>query len=444
MSQATVLKGPLPQALDVERSVLASMLIDARALATGIDMLCADDFYTGGHGALFRAMAGLQEKGKPVDLLTVCESLRCSGELDGAGGAAGIAELCEHIATSPNIGHHARILREKSLLRRLIKETWEVNTACFEPDAVAVELVADAERRVFGLAGQESQTEFETPKQLLPRAFDLLEQRRKRGGAGLLTGFPHLDAKIAGLGAGDLVIIAGRPGMGKTAFALSVALNVSRRGPGVAIFELEMSREQLIDRALCIEAEVDTIAMRTGKMEQYDVNKLGEAAGPLTDLPLYIDDRPGLTIGQLIGRARRLKRRHDIGLLVLDYMQLMTFQGRRENRQVEVSDISRGLKLMAKELGIPVIALSQLSRAVEQRAGEHRPQLSDLRESGSIEQDADLVLFLYREEVYGETDSNKGRAEVIIGKQRNGPTGIVPIAFKDWCAKFFEEKGTGL
>jgi replicative DNA helicase len=427
-----------PQALDVERTVLGSMLIDSHAAATVFELLDENAFYAGPNRRIFLCMKEMFEKNFPIDLVTLTESLRRKQWLESVGEEAYLGELAESIATSANLEHYAKILREKATLRELITTAAEITTDCFNTDVEAQEILDKAESKIFSVAESRIKNRFETMGQLLPHTFKEIEEYGKGGFRGILTGFPVLDELTTGLQKSDLIIVAGRPSMGKTSFCLSIAANAAVRGKHpTAIFSLEMSKQQVAQRLLCAEARVNMHLLRSGKLSHRELPKLSLAAGPLYEAPLYIDDTPALTVLELRAKARRLKAQNSLELMIVDYLQLMGSVGDVESRQQEISQISRSLKGVAKELEIPVVVLSQLSRAPEQRT-DRRPQLSDLRESGAIEQDADVVMFIYRDELYNKDlpDSEKIRAEIIIGKQRNGPVGTTKLAFLKDYARF--------
>jgi replicative DNA helicase len=427
-----------PQALEVERTVLGSMLIDQVAADTAMSLLNEECFYATQNKHVFKCMATMSEKGVPIDVLTLANELKKRDLLDAVGSEPYLSELVSTVATSANVEHHCRILIEKSTLRLLITASGEITTECFSSGAEAPFVLDKAMEKVFGISESRIKNTFESLNDLLPRTFKDIESYSKGGVQGVATGFKELDEMTSGLQKGDLIIVAGRPSMGKTAFCLSIALHASvvAKYP-TAIFSLEMSKAQLAQRMLCGEARIDMHALRSGKLPQRDFPKLAIAAGPLAEAPMFIDDTPGITVLELRAKARRLKAKHKLALIIIDYLQLMDSSTRMENRQQEISQISRSLKGLAKELDVPVIALSQLSRAPEQRGGDHRPQLSDLRESGAIEQDADVVMFVFREEFYAKDDPSKhGIAEIIIGKQRNGPIGTVQVAFVKQYARF--------
>jgi replicative DNA helicase len=428
-----------PQALDVERTVLGSMLIDGHAAATVFELLDENAFYAGPNRRIFLCMKEMFEKSVPIDLVTLAEALRKKQWLESVGEEPYLGQLAESIATSANVEYYSKILREKATLRELISTAAEITTDCFNSEVEPQEVLDRAEAKIFNVAESRIKNRFESVGQLLPRTFEEIDGYAKGSFKGILTGFGELDEMTTGLQKGDLVIVAGRPSMGKTAFCLSVAMNAAIHGKHpTAVFSLEMSKQQLAQRMLCGEARVSMHLLRSGKLPKRDYPKLSFAAGPLSEAPLYVDDTPGITVLELRAKARRLKAQNNLGLVIVDYLQLMGSTGSIESRQQEISQISRSLKGVAKELDVPLIVLSQLSRAPEQRTGNHRPQLSDLRESGAIEQDADVVMFVYRDEVYNKDmpEEEKGRAEIIIGKQRNGPIGTVHLAFIKDFARF--------
>jgi replicative DNA helicase len=427
-----------PQALEVERTVLGSMLIDQNAAVNAMTLLNEDCFYATQNRLIFKCLVAMFEKSIPFDILTLTEELKKRNLLESAGAEPYLSELVSGVATSANIEHHARILLEKSTLRQLISASADITTECFSGEAEAQNILDRAEAKIFGISEARIKNTFESIGQLLPKTFEDIAGYSKGGVQGVPTGFRELDELTSGLQKSDLIIVAGRPSMGKTAFALSIAMHsaVTAKYP-TAIFSLEMSKSQLAQRMLCAEARINMHSLRSGKLPQRDYPKLSLAAGPLSEAPLFVDDTPGITVLELRAKARRLKAQHNLSFIIVDYLQLMDSAGRFENRQQEISQISRSLKGIAKELDVPVMALSQLSRAPEQRGGDHKPQLSDLRESGAIEQDADVVMFVFREELYNKDDPAKqGVAEIIIGKQRNGPTGTAQLAFVKEYARF--------
>jgi len=430
-----------PQAVEVEQAILGALLIDGEAIGRVVELLQPDDFYKGSHRRIYRAIANLFERNDPVDLTTVAEMLQRMDALEEVGGRVALLELGENVATSANIEYHANIVREKSILRQLIKSSTEIVGECYEPATEVAELLDRAEQRIFAISEEQTRQDFVSVGSLLPHTFQEIEEFHRRGGGitGVSTGFAELDALTAGLHKGDLIIVAGRPSMGKTAFALNVAEHVAiQEDIPVGVFSLEMSKEQVALRMLCSLARVSSHALRTGRLRTDEWPRLSTATGPLSEKKIFVDDTAALGILECRAKARRLKAQHHVGLIVLDYMQMMRGPARMENRQQEIALISRSLKALAKELNIPVMALSQLSRAPEQRGGDRRPQLADLRESGAIEQDADVVMFIYRAERYDIKKDKDGRsveniAEVIVSKQRNGPTGTMRLTFlKDY------------
>jgi replicative DNA helicase len=437
-----------PQATQVEQSVLGAMLIEREAIPKVIEILPEDSFYSGKHTKIYHAMLGLFERGNPVDLITLSEELKRREELEEIGGAYYLTELTTQVASAANVEYHARIISEKSLVRSLIETMTALIGKAYDPAADAFELLDEAEGDIFKISDTQLRRSALSMNEVLKDTLTRLESihGREGGVTGVPSGFSRLDQMTGGWQNSDLIIIAARPSMGKTALALAAARNAALHGEnptGVAIFSLEMSAQQLAQRLLTSEARVDAQAARTGRLRDEDWPQLARAAGRLSAAPIYIDDTPGLTVLELRAKCRRLKAEHDIGLVILDYMQLMhgTGTNKNANREQEIAHISRSLKSLAKELDIPVLALSQLSRAVETRGGDKRPQLSDLRESGSIEQDADVVAFIYRAERYGITvdehgNSTEGLAEIIVGKQRNGPIGDVTLAFTSKHARF--------
>jgi replicative DNA helicase len=437
-----------PQAVDVELAVLGAVLIEPEAIPRAIELLTEDSFYNGKHRRIFGAILGLFERNNPVDLITVTEELKRRGELEDIGGSSYLTELTIQVASAANVEYHARIIAEKALLRKMIETMTTVVGEAYETGADAFELLDRAESEIFRISESQLRRAGVSMKDVVKQTLENLEKVHGNEGGitGVPTGFSRLDQMTGGWQRTDLIIVAARPSMGKTAFALALARNAAlhpRDGVGVAIFSLEMGAQQLAQRLLTSEARIDAQAARTGRMNDRDWANLARAAGTLSEAPIFIDDTPSLNVLELRAKCRRLKAEHDIGMIIVDYLQLMhgTGNSRNSNREQEIAQISRSLKALAKELNVPVIALSQLSRAVEQRGGDKRPQLSDLRESGSIEQDADLVAFIYRAERYGITvdengNSTQGIGEIIIGKQRNGPVGEVQLAFVNEYARF--------
>lgn len=429
-----------PQSVEMEQSVLGAILQENHALIRVLEIVQERDFYQDAHRWIFQAMIDLYQDNTPIDVLTVSERLRKQGRLEAAGGAAYLVELVEMVPTAAHVIHHAQVVREKAILRALIQTATTIVTDSYE-DAEDVDALLDrAEQAIFEIGQRKMTAGFVHINTVLKGSFRRLEQlyERKELVTGIPTGFIDFDRRTAGLQPSDLIIIAARPGVGKTALGLNIAehVGVHVRRP-VAIFSLEMSKEQLVIRFLCSQAKVDSSKLRTGFLSREDWPILTRAAGVLAEAPIYIDDTPAQSALDIRAKARRLQvELGDLALVIVDYLQLMQARGRTESRQQEISGITRALKALAKELNVPVIALSQLSRAVEQRKPP-KPQLSDLRESGAIEQDADVVALIYRDEVYNPEDSpDKGIAELNIAKQRNGPTGIVRLAFRGEFARF--------
>jgi len=441
-----------PQALDAETAVLGAMLLDKDAIARALEILDDKCFYASQHAKIFDAMVTLYDRNEAVDLITVAEELRKGNDLEAVGGVTYLESVLSSIATSAGIEHHAKIVLEKSTLRRLIEASTQIIQEAYGGQAEVADLMDRAERRIFEISGSKLRQGFMAMQDIIKDSFELVEQlyQQKRYVTGLESGFKDLDTMTSGFQNGDFVVVAGRPSMGKTSFALNIAQHAAiRHKIPVAVFSLEMTKEQLMLRVLCSEARVRAHSVRTGFVGKNEWGKLTRAAGTLHDAPIYIDDSPDLSVLEMRAKARRLKSEIDLGLVVVDYLQLIRGHQRAENRQQEISHISRSLKALAKELNIPVMALSQLSRAVEQRERkEKRPILSDLRESGAIEQDADVVIFIYRPFMYKqggegaadalETESAEERrkAEIIVGKQRNGPTGKVDLVFFEEYTRF--------
>jgi replicative DNA helicase len=431
-----------PQNLEAEQSVLGGILIENEAINRVMEILDPDDFYRDGHRKIFNALINLSERDEPADLITLTNELRKIDQLDSIGGASYLASLIDSVPTAANIEYYAKIVKEKSILRKLIQTSTEIITQSYEDRGDVEVFLDEAERAIFDISEKRVRPSFFSIRDVVKESFKTIERlfQKKELVTGVPSGFKELDRMTAGFQPSDLIIIAGRPSMGKTAFCLNVAqyAAVENKIP-VAVFSLEMSKEQLVIRMLCSEAHVEGTRLRTGFLNESDWPKLTIAAGNLSEAPIYIDDSAALSVLELRAKARRLKSERGLGMLIIDYLQLMKGRARVESRQQEISEISRSLKALAKELNIPVIAVSQLSRKTEERTG-NRPQLSDLRESGAIEQDADLILFIYRDEVYNraEDNPNRGKAEVIIGKQRNGPIGKIEMAFLDKFTTFKE------
>jgi replicative DNA helicase len=435
-----------PQALALEEAVLGALMLDRDAMSNVLDILQAESFYHEAHKLIYKAILRLFEQSKPVDMLTVTQELRTTGELEVAGGPAYIVELTEKVASSANIEYHARIVAQKYIQRELINVSNKIIRDAYEDTTDVFDLLDTAEQGLFDIAEKNMSRSYETMGSLASKALKQLEELKNRedGLTGVPTGFTDIDRLTSGWQPSDLIILAARPGMGKTSFVLSLARNASADfGRGVAIFSLEMSALQLAQRIISMEAEVSSQKLRNGQLEDYEWQQLQSAIERISEAPIYIDDTPGINIFEIRAKCRRLKMQHDISMVIIDYLQLMSGGGEnaKGNREQEVSAISRALKMLAKELNVPVIALSQLSRAVEVRGGSKRPQLSDLRESGSIEQDADMVSFIYRPEYYQiledeEGQSLKGIAELIIAKNRHGALDTIKMRFTADFARF--------
>jgi replicative DNA helicase len=428
-----------PQSIEAEESVIGGVLLDNAALDRAIELLTADDFYREVHRKIMRAMVDLHERTEPVDLVTLTEALKARGELADIGGSTYLAELADKVPTAANVAYYARIVHQKAVLRGLIQTATEIATAGYEPNPDIDQFLDDAEQKIFAISERKTRPAFFRVRDIMVDSMKAIEEMydRKEAVTGVPTGFVDLDRKTAGLQPSDLIIIAGRPSMGKTAFALNIAeYSAMHAQVGVAVFSLEMSKEQLVLRMLCSQARVDQSKVRAGYAAERDFPKLALAASRLADSAIYIDDTPALTVLELRAKARRLKREKDaqLGLVIVDYLQLMRGHDSADNREQEISSISRSLKALAKELDVPVIALSQLNRQVETRA-DKRPVMADLRESGAIEQDADVIAFLYRPIVYDKSAEERA-AEVIVAKQRNGPIGNVLLTFMSEYTRF--------
>ncbi|MFH2037632.1 MAG: replicative DNA helicase [Candidatus Zixiibacteriota bacterium] len=434
-----------PKSIDAEQQVLGSILKDSEVINIVIDYIKAPEyFYVPKHQSIFLAMLSLYEKGDVCDITTVAEELTKMARLDKIGGRLYLVELAEGVATTANIESHSKIILDRAVLRKLINTSTDIVNSCYNLEHEVGELLDQAEANIFSISESRLRTGFVSLKEMMPTTFEQIEeyQETKGGLVGVETGFPSLDAMTGGFHSGNFIVIAGRPSMGKTAFALNIAENVAiEKKIPVGIFSIEMSKEQLALRLLCGRARLSQHKLRTGKLRDSEWQQLSYAAGPLGEADIYIDDSGTLSALEMRAKARRLKAQHDVGLIIVDYIQMMHGSARAENRQQEMSMISRAFKSLAKELNIPIIAISQLSRMVEMRGGDKRPQLSDLRESGAIEQDADMVLFVYREEFYLsnlDRDDPKfleaeGKAELNVAKQRNGPTGKIKLTFvKDY------------
>ena len=431
-----------PQAVDVEAAVLGAMLLDPEAISTVLEIVDDTAFYREAHRKIYNAIVALFERNEPTDLLTLTTELNRRKQLADVGGAFYLAGLVDNVSTAANVEYHAKIVFEKSMSRKLISAATQIAARAYEATESSEDLMDEAEQMIFALSERKLKRGFTHLNPILHDTFENIERLHERSSSvtGVPTGFSSLDELTAGFQKGDLIIVAARPSMGKTAFCLNIARHAAvEEKIGVGIFSLEMASHQLAQRMLCSEARVDSHLMRTGRLPGDAWSNLSVAVGSLAQAPIFIDETPALSVTEMRSRARRLLSEHDnLGLLIVDYLQLMRGPNGSESRQQEISAISRSMKALAKELSLPIIALSQLSRAVESRT-DGRPQLSDLRESGAIEQDADVVLFIYRPVRYGKAEENeKNKAEIIIGKQRNGPIGQVELVFLDQYAKFEE------
>ncbi len=438
-AEEALLKRVLPHSIEAEQSVIGSMIMDREAITVASELICGDDFYGKQYGILFDTMVELNDEGKPVDLVTLQDRLRekdvppetCSLEF--------IRDLVTAVPTSANIKYYANIVAEKATLRKLIRLNEEIANTCYVGKESLEVILEDTEKRIFELVQKRNTGEFVPIRQVVMNAMDKIEKASKNNGnvTGIATGFIDLDYRTAGMQPSDLILIAARPSMGKTAFALNIAQHIAfKLNQTVAIFSLEMSKEQLVNRLFSLESRVDSQHLRTGNLSDAEWESLIESAGVIGKSNLIIDDTPGISISELRSKCRKYKLEHDLKIIIIDYLQLMSGSGRNsDSRQQEISDISRSLKALARELDVPVVALSQLSRAVEQRP-DHRPMLSDLRESGAIEQDADVVMFIYRDDYYNKDTDKKGIAEIIIAKQRNGPIGTIELVWLPDYTKF--------
>ena len=428
-----------PYDIEAEQAVIGSMLTDKDAVIAAVEVLREDAFYRDDNKAIYEAIINLYNKSEPIDIITLKDELESMNKFEQVGGYEYLASLPDKVPTTANVQKYIKIVEEKSILRNLIKTANEIIDLGYNSTEEVEDIMDNAEKKLFAIMQSKNQKSYTTIKDALIESFAKLEElyNRKQHITGVPTGFIELDYKTAGLHGSELILLAARPAMGKTAFALNIATNAAlRANVPVAIFSLEMSKEQLVNRILCSEAMVDSNKVRTGKIEEGDWVKLAGAIGPLSESQIFIDDTPGISIMEIRTKCRKLKMEKDIGLVVIDYLQLVQGSNKRSgSREQEISEISRSLKILAKELDVPVIALSQLSRAVEQRP-DHRPMLSDLRESGAIEQDADIVIFLYRDDYYNKESEKKDIAEVIIAKQRGGSLGTVDLLWMGNYTKF--------
>ena len=428
-----------PHDIEAEQAVLGSMLADSEAVNAAVEVLKEEAFYRDDNRVIYQAIINLYNKSEPIDILTLKDELESMNKFEQVGGYEYLASLPDKVPTTANVQKYIKIVEEKSILRNLIRTANEIIELGYNPTEDVEDIMDGAEKKIFDIMQSKNQKGYSPIKDVIVESFTKLEElyNRKQHITGVPTGFSELDYKTAGLHGSELILVAARPAMGKTAFALNIATNAALRGNApVAIFSLEMSKDQLVNRILCSEAMVDSNKVRTGKLEEDDWIKLAGAIGPLSESEIYIDDTPGISVMEIRTKCRKLKKEKKIGLVVIDYLQLVQGSNKRiGSREQEISEISRSLKILAKEINVPVIALSQLSRAVEQRP-DHRPMLSDLRESGAIEQDADIVMFLYRDDYYNKESEKKDIAEVIIAKQRGGSTGTVELLWMGNYTKF--------
>ena len=435
-----VLKRVLPHSIEAEQSVIGAMLMDREAITIASEQINGEDFYGKQYGILFDTMVELNDEGKPVDLITLQDRLKEKAVPPEIYSLEYIRDIMDTVPTSANIKYYANIVAEKSVLRKLIKVNEEIANNCYSQKETLEVLLEETEKKVFDIAQKRNNGDFVPIRQVVMNAMNMIEEASKQKGAvtGIASGFIDLDYKTAGFQPSDLILVAARPSMGKTAFVLNIAQHVAfKQNLPVAIFSLEMSKEQLINRMFSLESSVDAQKLRTGQLNDQEWERLIESAGVIGKSKLMIDDTPGISIAELRSKCRRMKQENGLSMIIIDYLQLMSGSGGRssDSRQQEISDISRSLKAVARELSVPVLALSQLSRAVEQRP-DHRPMLSDLRESGAIEQDADVVMFIYRDDYYNHDSPDKGISEIIIAKQRNGPIGTVQLAWLPEYTKF--------
>ncbi len=431
-----------PNNVEAEQSVLGAMLLDKEAISAATEVICGEDFYREAHKEIFEAIVDIYNRGEPADLITLTEKLRTRNTLDSVGGITFLTNLMDAVPTTHNVRYYAKIVEDKSLLRRLIKSSGDIIQKSYEASEDIGEIIDAAEKGIFNISLNRSTKGFVHVKDILSTNFDRIEKLYLNKGkiTGVPTGFSDLDGKLSGLQNSELILIAARPSMGKSSFMMNIVQHASvREKITTAIFSLEMSKEQLTQRLLCAEALIDAHRLRIGDINDDEWVKLARAMGPISEAPVFIDDTPAISITEMRAKCRRLKIEQNLGLIVIDYLQLMQGNTRSENRQQEISEISRSLKALAREIDVPVVALSQLSRAPEMRA-DHRPVLSDLRESGAIEQDADVVMFLYRDEYYHTDTDKKNIGEVNIAKQRNGPTGTIELVWLGQFTKFVSKE----
>ena len=436
--EEAIIKRVLPHSIEAEQSVIGSMMIDKDAIMAASELITGEDFYNKQYGVVFETMVELHDNGKPVDLITLQDKLKEKDVPSEVSSLEFVRDIITAVPTSANIKHYANIVAEKSILRKMIRLNEEIENLCYSGKESMEFILEDAEKRIFDLVQKRNSGEFVPIRQVVMNALKKIEAASKTTGrvTGIATGFYDLDFKTSGMQPADLVLIAARPSMGKTAFVLNIAQHVAfRLNETVAIFSLEMSKEQLVNRMFSLESNVDAQNLRNGTLSDMEWEKLIESAGVIGKSNLIIDDTAGISISELRSKCRKFKLEHNLKMIIIDYLQLMSGSGRSESRQQEISEISRSLKSLARELNVPVLALSQLSRAVEQRP-DKRPMMSDLRESGAIEQDADVIMFIYRDDYYNKDSEKKGISEIIIGKQRNGPIGTVELVWLPEYTKF--------
>ena len=440
--EEALIKRILPHSIDAEKSVIGAMLMGREAVMTAGEILISDDFYQQQYGVIFDAMVELFNEGKPVDVITLQDRLKEKDVPPEISSMEFARDVLSAVPTSANVKYYANIVKDKATLRRLIQVNEDIANECYLGKEKTEDILADTEKKLFKLLMQQNSGDYVPIRQVVLNALDNIEKASKTSGSvtGIPTGFTDLDYQTAGLQPSDLILVAARPSMGKTAFVLNIAQHVAFKAKkAVAVFSLEMSKEQLVNRLFALESRVDAQKLRTGNLTDEEWGRLIEGAGIVGESKLIIDDTPGISISEMRSKCRKYKIDHDIGIIIIDYLQLMSGSGKNESRQQEISDISRSLKALARELNVPVVALSQLSRAVEQRP-DHRPMLSDLRESGAIEQDADVVMFIYRDDYYHKDSEEKGVAEIIVAKQRNGPIGTVKLVWLPNYTKFVNMK----
>ncbi|UOQ49594.1 replicative DNA helicase [Gracilibacillus caseinilyticus] len=430
-----------PHNIEAEQAVIGAIFLDPDAISSASEILMPEDFYRASHQLIFRAMMQLADKGEPIDIVTATTLLANNQQLDDVGGVSYLSDLANAVPTAANIGYYCRIVEEKSLLRRLIRTATDIVTDTYSKEDSVDEVLNESEKRILEVSNRKNASSFKNIKDVLIDVYDNIDQLHKNKGevTGIASGFRDLDRITSGFQRNDLVIVAARPSVGKTAFALNIAQNVAiKTQENVAIFSLEMGADQLVSRMICAEGNIDAQRLRTGALEEEDWGRLSMAMGSLSNAGIFIDDTPGIRVSEIRSKCRRLKQEHGLGMILIDYLQLIQGSANsKENRQQEVSEISRSLKGLARELNVPLIALSQLSRGVESRQ-DKRPMMSDLRESGSIEQDADIVGFLYRDDYYDQESEKQNIIEIIIAKQRNGPVGTVELAFVKEYNKFVD------